>query len=82
MFQPLGRARRKRKEAPVRLCMACGQSTGTCWKWLCNLCFGALPFARRKMIAEAGQAREPARVFGLCRDAAGWLQEQRQRGVE
>lgn len=83
MFQPLGRSpRRKRKERPLRNCMACAQSTGTVWKWLCDSCFKALPFPRRKAIAEAGQVRESARVFGLCRDAAQWLQQQRQEQGE
>jgi hypothetical protein len=79
VFTPLGsRPRRRRKERPHRICMGCSRSTGTLWKWLCDGCFKQLPFPRRKAIAEASQAREPTRVFGLCRDAAEWLSERRQ----
>lgn len=49
------------------------------WKWLCDGCFGALPFDRKKEICIAREQREPQRVFGLSRDAAQWLAAQRER---
>lgn len=52
------------------------------WKWLCDRCFKALPFERRKEIAVAGQERKPNVVYGLCRSAAGWLVEQRMKAAE
>jgi hypothetical protein len=52
------------------------------WQWLCNRCFRELPFARRRAIAEACQERAPQRIFGLCRDAANWLLEQRTKAAD
>lgn len=85
VFAPLGlRPRRKRKERPPKTCMTpgCGMLLAQRWKWLCDGCFRQLPFPRRKAIAEACQARESQRVFGLCRDAAEWVASQREKRVE
>jgi hypothetical protein len=83
MPAPLLGRRPKRKPLPDKHCMTagCGRVVKR-WQWLCVGCFRELPFARRRAIAEACQAREPQRVFGLCRDAAGWLVEQREKRVE
>lgn len=83
MARPLMGRRPKRREKPLtRTCMTPGCGTlMPSWKWLCDGCYRALPFARRKEIAEARQAREPSRVFGLCRSAAEWLVEQREKRV-
>jgi predicted amidophosphoribosyltransferase len=84
VFQPLGRARRARKRAraPDRVCMTagCGAKIAS-WKWLCDACFGQLPFDRKREICTAREAREPHRVFGLSRDAAEWLADQRIKFV-
>lgn len=75
--------RRKRKERPLKQCMTAGCGTAIPrWRWLCEACFRQLPFPRRKAIAEACQAREPQRIFGLCRDGAEFLAEQREKRVE
>lgn len=79
----LGRRPKRRAPRPDRVCMTAGcRSKIAPWKWLCDACFKSLPFPRRKAIAEAGQARAPQRVFGLCRDGAQWLAEQREKRVE
>lgn len=49
------------------------------WRWLCDPCFRSLPFPSRKAIAEACQARAPERIFGLCREAAAFIAEQRAK---
>lgn len=76
--------RPKRRARPDKLCMTqgCGRVLAHQWKWLCDGCWGQLPFARRKAIAEACQAREHQRIFGLARDAAQWLAEQREKRVK
>lgn len=73
----------KRKPRPPRKCMTgCGAEISR-WKWLCDRCFAELPFHDRKAIAEAGnQGRDPARRFGLCRAAAEWLVERRNKLAE
>lgn len=79
MFAPLGiRRRRKRAAKPDRVCMTpgCGAKIAA-WKWLCDGCFGQLPFTRKKEICDARAAGQPQRVFGLSRDAAEWLAAQR-----
>lgn len=43
------------------------------WKHLCDDCFRRLPFAQRRAIAEAGQARAAHRVAALALDGAAWL---------
>lgn len=73
--------RRKRKAKPPKRCLACG-TTMASWKWLCDPCFGALPFSRKKEICEARAARLPERTFGLSRDAAQFLVEKRQQQAE
>ena len=74
MAAPLRGRRPKRREHPPKPCMTAGCGTIIPrWKWLCDDCFARLPFHRRKAIAEACAARESARQFGLCRDAAEWL---------
>lgn len=82
VFQPLGMARRrKRKPVPAfRACMTpgCGTQIAS-WKWLCDSCFGRLPFDRKKEICAARAERAPQRVFGLSRDAAEWLAAQRAK---
>lgn len=75
--------RRKRKERPPKLCMTagCGAPIPR-WMWLCRGCFRSLPFPRRKEIAEATQAQASERIFGLCRSAAEFIVEQREKRVE
>lgn len=84
VFAPLGRPRRKRREKPAtKVCMTPGCGTVMpSWKWLCDRCFGSLPYPRKKEICEARQAREPSRVFGLCRAASEWIVEQREKRAE
>jgi hypothetical protein len=84
MAAPLRGRRPKRRERPDKRCMTpgCGTVLAHRWKWLCDPCFRSLPFARRKAIAEACQAREPQRVFGLCRDAGEFLADQRAKVAE
>jgi hypothetical protein len=78
MFAPLRGRRPKRARAPDRVCMTAGcGATIAPWKWLCDGCFGQLPFARKKEICAARAAGEPQRVFGLSRDAGEWLAAQR-----
>jgi len=74
--------KRKRRPPPERACLACGASTFSTWKWLCDRCFGDLPFARKKAIIDARAERAPHRVFGISRDSAEWLAEQRLKRVE
>lgn len=83
MPAPLLGRRPKRKPAPERTCMTagCGAKIAS-WKWLCDSCFGALPYLRKKEICEARQAHQPNRVFGLSRDAAQFLVEQREKRAE
>jgi hypothetical protein len=83
MFEPLGRGRRKRKEPPPKLCMTpgCGKVLSHRWKWLCDTCFGALPYLRKKEICEARAARQHERIFGLSRDAGQFLAERREKVV-
>lgn len=82
LFAPLGsgRRRKRRTSTPDRVCMThgCGAKIAS-WKWLCDGCFGLLPFDRKKEICAARQAREPHRVFGLSRDAAEWLAARREK---
>lgn len=82
MFAPLRGRRPKRKAPPERHCMTggCGVPIAS-WQWLCGGCFGQLPFQRKKEICEARAARAPQRVFGLSRDAAAWLADQRAKRV-
>jgi hypothetical protein len=83
MAVPLLGRRPKRKSKPPKPCMTAGCGTVIpCWRWLCDGCFKQLPFARRKAIAEACEERAPQRIYGLCRDAAEWLVEQRLKRVE
>lgn len=84
MPAPLMGRRPKRRDRPPKVCMTPGCKTVLAhrWKWLCDACFRALPFPRRKAIAEACQAREPQRVFGLCREAGQFLAERRAKLVE
>ena len=81
-MRPLLGRRPKRKERAPRPCLACGASTQTTWKWLCDGCFRALPALRKKEICDARAVEAPHRVFGLSRDAAEWLQAQREKRVE
>jgi hypothetical protein len=84
MFEPLGRGRRKRKSPPPKVCMTpgCGRVLIHRWKWLCDGCFAALPYLRKKEICEARKAQQCARVFGLSRDAGQFLAEQRARRAD
>jgi hypothetical protein len=84
MAAPLMGRRPKRRVQADKVCMTpgCGKVLAQRWKWLCDGCFRALPFPRRKAIAEACQAREPQRVFGLARDAGQFLAEQRIKMAE
>lgn len=83
MAAPLIGRRPKRKPLPDKPCMTagCGAKIAR-WKWLCDGCFGALPYPRKKEICEARAAQQPERVFGLSRDAAQFLVEQRSKLVE
>jgi hypothetical protein len=68
MFEPLGRGRRKRKSPPPKVCMTpgCGRVLIHRWKWLCDGCFAALPYLRKKEICEArkpGQRRQARRRY-------------------
>jgi hypothetical protein len=75
--------RRAKRKPAIKICMTHGcEAEIPRWQWLCRRCFHALPFARRRAIAEACQARAPQRIFGLCRDAAKWLLEQRIKASE
>lgn len=78
MAAPLWGRRPKRKAKPPRTCMTagCGRQIPR-WQWLCRPCFESLPFHDRKAIAEACEAREPPRIYGLCRAAATFLAEKR-----
>jgi hypothetical protein len=82
MFAPLRGRRPKRKPPPERACMTpgCGVAIAS-WKWLCDGCFGQLPYDRKREICAARQARESSRVFGLSRAAAEWLASQRIKAV-
>lgn len=83
MARPLFGRRPKRKPRPPKHCMTAGCGTVIpSWRWLCGGCFRQLPFARRKAIAEACEQRAPQRIYGLARDAADWLQQQREKRVE
>lgn len=76
-FAPLRGRRPKRKPRPDKLCMAgCGHKIPQ-WQWLCDLCFGELPGARKKEICEARLAKQHERVFGLSRGAADFLRARR-----
>lgn len=79
-FAPLRGRRPKRKPKPDRVCMTegCGAMIVS-WKWLCDSCFARLPYDRKHEICEARKARESQRVFGLSRDAAAWLADQRTK---
>jgi hypothetical protein len=82
IFRPLMGRRAKRKVQPDKVCMTAGCGTKiVSWKWLCDSCFGRLPYARKKEICEARGERAPHRVFGLSRDAAEWLAAQRAKLV-
>lgn len=84
MARPLIGRRPKRRERQPKHCMTpgCGMVLAHRWKWLCDRCFGALPYPRKKEICEARSARLPERVFGLSRDAAQWLADQRTKEAE
>lgn len=81
MFAPLTGPRRKRKAPPPKLCMTpgCGTMLSHRWKWLCDGCFAALPYLRKKEICEARKAQQGERVFGLSRDAGEFLAERREK---
>lgn len=68
--------RRRRPERARHQClvMGCGAEIAG-WKRLCDACFRRLPFAQRKAIAEAGQARAPHILSKLAITAAAWLEE-------
>jgi hypothetical protein len=76
------RRRKRRSERAPRACLACKASTGTVWQWLCDGCFGRLPYSRKHEICDARAGRAPHRIFGLSKDAADWLQQQRQQQTE
>lgn len=80
MFAPLRGRRPKRKVRPDKVCMTpgCGVKIVQ-WKWLCDGCFGQLPFLRKKEICDARAGKVPQRVFGLSRDAAEWLAARRDK---
>jgi hypothetical protein len=80
MASPLYGRRPKRKPKADRTCMVqgCGARIAS-WKWLCDNCFSLLPYSRKHAICEARAAREPQRIFGLSRDAAAFVVEQRER---
>lgn len=69
MGVPIYGRRTKRKAPPPRACMACGCKIAS-WQWLCDLCFGVLPYPSKHAICEARAAREPSRVYGLSFEAA------------
>lgn len=69
MARPLYGRRPKRKPAPPRNCLSC-QAKIESWKWLCDGCFGILPYASKHAICEARAAKEPHRVYGLSIEAA------------
>jgi hypothetical protein len=81
-FAPLRGRRPKRRGKPDKQCMAgCGTMIPG-WQWLCDACFGALPYLRKKEICDARAAHETQRIFGLSRDAAQWLAAQRAEAAE
>lgn len=84
MAAPLRGRRPKRREKPAtKVCMTPGCGTVMpSWKWLCDACFGMLPYPRKREICEARQAREQSRIFGLSRSAAEWIVEQREKRAE
>jgi hypothetical protein len=69
MARPLYGRRPKRKAKPPRACMACRVKIAS-WQWLCDLCFGALPYPSKHAICEARAAKQPNRVYGLSFEAA------------
>jgi hypothetical protein len=83
MAGPLRGRRPKRREPPAKLCMTpgCGRVLSHRWKWLCDICFAALPYLRKKEICEARAARQSERVFGLSRDAGQFLAERREKAA-
>lgn len=84
MARPLmGRRPKRRERAETRTCMTpgCGATIAS-WKWLCDACFGRLPYGRKHEICEARRQRAAHRIFGLSRDAAEWLAEQRNKLAE
>lgn len=81
MYAPLIGRKARRKPRPPKICMGCPTRISH-WKWLCDMCFAALPFHRRQAIAVAGQERKSQVVFGLCREGAEWLAEQHARAAE
>lgn len=68
--------RRRNPNREPHLCLVQGCETMIPgWKRLCDSCFRRLPFAQRKAIAEAGQARATHIVSQLAIEAATWLEE-------
>ena len=79
----LGRRPKRREAAPDRMCLTPGCGTMMpSWKWLCDACFGSLPYPRKREICEARQAKEPSRIYGLSRSAADWIVAQREKRAE
>lgn len=78
MARPLIGRRPKRKAAPPRDCMACKTKIAS-WQWLCDLCFGSLPYPSKHAICEARTAKEPHRVYGLSFEAAKNLIARREQ---
>lgn len=72
--------RRKRKAKADRHCMACNTVTDS-WKWLCDGCFGLLPYASKHAICEARKDRAPHLVYGLSRGAADNLIANREQRI-
>ncbi|MGE0178966.1 MAG: hypothetical protein AB7O91_03995 [Sphingomonas sp.] len=65
---------RRREHSRCCIVRGCGARIAG-WKWLCDRHFRALPFDRRRQIAEAGQARAPHVVSRLAMEGAAWLAE-------
>lgn len=84
MARPLLGRRRKRPDQPVKRCMTpgCGAVLAARWKWLCDRCFGELPYARKHEICEARKAQAAERVFGLSRDAGEFIADRRINQAE
>lgn len=79
MPAPLRGRRPKRKPQPDKKCLTSGcGAIITRWKWLCDACFGELPYPNKKEICDARAANLPARVFGLSRTAAAWVATKRE----
>jgi hypothetical protein len=72
--------RRPKRKAKARHCLSCKVAIES-WKWLCDPCFGILPYATKHSICEARAERAPHRVYGLSFEAAKNLIAKREQEI-